>query len=85
MEPVKAALQDAHLTPAEIEEVVLVGGTTRTPLIRSTVQEFFGRKPHTELNPDEVVALGAAVQGEYSRARRQQHAAAGRHPPFPGH
>ena len=62
MAPVKQALADAHLTPAAIEEVVLVGGTTRTPLIRRTVQEFFGRKPHTELNPDEVVALGAAVQ-----------------------
>jgi Fe-S protein assembly chaperone HscA len=62
MAPVKAALADAHLTPSQIEEVVLVGGTTRTPLIRGTVQEFFGRKPHTELNPDEVVALGAAVQ-----------------------
>ncbi len=45
-----------------MDEVVLVGGATRTPLIRRTVQEFFGRKPHTELNPDEVVALGAAVQ-----------------------
>jgi molecular chaperone DnaK len=45
-----------------MDEVVLVGGTTRTPLIRRTVQEFFDRKPHTELNPDEVVALGAAVQ-----------------------
>src|SRR5271168_167902 len=62
MAPVKAALTDAKLAPAEIEEVVLVGGTTRTPLIRSTVREFFGRAPHTELNPDEVVALGAAVQ-----------------------
>jgi molecular chaperone DnaK len=62
MGPVKQALADAHLAPADIEEVVLVGGTTRTPLIRRTVQEFFGRKPHTELNPDEVVALGAAVQ-----------------------
>ena len=62
MGPVKQALTDAHLAPAAIEEVVLVGGTTRTPLIRRTVQEFFGRKPHTELNPDEVVALGAAVQ-----------------------
>jgi molecular chaperone DnaK len=60
--PVKLALADARLKPTEIEEVVLVGGTTRTPLIRRTVQEFFGRKPHTELNPDEVVALGAAVQ-----------------------
>jgi len=62
MGPVKQALADAKLKPAEIEEVVLVGGTTRTPLIRHTVQEFFDRKPHTELNPDEVVALGAAVQ-----------------------
>src|SRR6266704_1419250 len=60
--PVKLALADAKVKPAEIDEVVLVGGTTRTPLIRRTVQEFFGRTPHTELNPDEVVALGAAVQ-----------------------
>ncbi|HET8921629.1 MAG TPA: molecular chaperone DnaK [Candidatus Acidoferrum sp.] len=60
--PVKQALVDAQLKPVDMEEVVLVGGTTRTPLIRRTVQEFFDRKPHTELNPDEVVALGAAVQ-----------------------
>jgi Fe-S protein assembly chaperone HscA len=62
MGPVKQALADAQLKPADMEEVVLVGGTTRTPLIRRVVQEFFDRKPHTELNPDEVVALGAAVQ-----------------------
>jgi molecular chaperone DnaK len=62
MGPVKQALSDAKLKPSEIEEVVLVGGATRTPLIRRTVQEFFDHKPHTELNPDEVVALGAAVQ-----------------------
>ena len=62
MGPVKQALADSHLKPSEIDEVVLVGGTTRTPLVRRTVQEFFGRNPHTELNPDEVVALGAAVQ-----------------------
>ncbi len=62
MGPVKQALSDAQLKPTDIEEVVLVGGATRTPLIRRTVQEFFDRKPHTELNPDEVVALGAAVQ-----------------------
>jgi molecular chaperone DnaK len=62
MVPVKQALADAHLKPTELDEVVLVGGATRTPLIRRTVQEFFDRKPHTELNPDEVVALGAAVQ-----------------------
>ena len=60
--PVKLALADAKLKPEEIDEVVLVGGTTRTPLIRRTVQGIFGRTPHTELNPDEVVALGAAVQ-----------------------
>jgi len=62
MGPVKLALADAKLKPGEIDEVVLVGGATRTPLIRRTVQEFFGRPPHIELNPDEVVALGAAVQ-----------------------
>jgi len=62
MGPVRQALVDAKLKPSEIEEVVLVGGATRTPLIRRTVQEYFDRKPHTELNPDEVVALGAAVQ-----------------------
>jgi len=62
MGPVKQALADAQLKPADMDEVVLVGGTTRTPLIRRTVQKFFGRKPHVELNPDEVVALGAAVQ-----------------------
>ena len=62
MGPVKLALADAKLKPEEVDEVVLVGGTTRTPLIRRTVQEFFGRAPHIELNPDEVVALGAAAQ-----------------------
>jgi Fe-S protein assembly chaperone HscA len=64
MGPVKQAMADAQLKPAEIDEVVLVGGATRTPLVRRTVEEFFGRKPHIELNPDEVVALGAAVQAD---------------------
>ena len=62
MKPVKLALADGKLQPEEIDEVVLVGGTTRTPLVRKTVQDFFQRVPHTDLNPDEVVALGAAVQ-----------------------
>jgi len=62
MGPVKLALGDAKLRSEEIDEVVLVGGATRTPLIRKTVQDFFNRVPHTDLNPDEVVALGAAVQ-----------------------
>src|SRR5579871_2679894 len=64
MGPVRQALADAKLTPAEIEEVVLVGGSTRVPLVRQTVEQFFGRRPHAELNPDEVVALGAAVQAD---------------------
>jgi Fe-S protein assembly chaperone HscA len=58
----RRALSDAQLEPDEIDEVVLVGGATRTPAVRERVERFFGRKPHTELNPDEVVALGAAVQ-----------------------
>lgn len=62
MRPVKQALADAQLKPSDMDEAVLVGGATRTPMIRRTVREFFGRAPHTELNPDEVVALGAAVQ-----------------------
>lgn len=62
MGPVKKALADAQVKPGDMDEVVLVGGATRTPLIRRTVEEHFDRKAHTELNPDEVVALGAAVQ-----------------------
>jgi molecular chaperone DnaK (HSP70) len=64
MGPVKQALADAGLSASEMEEVVLVGGSTRVPLVCSTVEEFFGRRPHAELNPDEVVALGAAVQAD---------------------
>jgi len=62
MGPVKSALADAKLKPGEMDEVVLVGGSTRIPLVQRTVEEYFGRRPHVELNPDEVVALGAAVQ-----------------------
>src|ERR1022692_1398407 len=60
--PCKQALKDAGLKPEQIGEVVLVGGSTRIPKVRSLVQNLFGRVPHTDLNPDEVVALGAAVQ-----------------------
>ena len=60
--PCKQAMKDAGVTPEQIEEVVLVGGSTRIPTVRSLVKEMFRREPHTDLNPDEVVALGAAVQ-----------------------
>lgn len=62
LESCRACLADAKLTPEQIEEVVLVGGSTRIPLVRTAVERLFKAKPHTELNPDEVVALGAAVQ-----------------------
>jgi len=64
LRPCKQALQDAGIEPTQIDEVVMVGGSTRIPLVRRRVQELFGRVPHTELNPDEVVALGAAVQAD---------------------
>src|SRR5271157_360176 len=60
--PCKQALKDAGLKPEQIDEVVLVGGSTRIPKVRALVKELFHRDPHTDLNPDEVVALGAAVQ-----------------------
>src|ERR671935_255754 len=62
--PCRQALADAGLTPADIDQVVLVGGSTRVPLVRRRVQELFGKAPHSQLNPDEVVALGAAVQAQ---------------------
>jgi molecular chaperone DnaK len=64
LEPCRLALADAGLQPSDIDEVVLVGGSTRIPLVRTRVEELFGRTPHSELNPDEVVALGAAVQAD---------------------
>jgi len=63
MEPVKRALDDAKKRPNEIDEVVLVGGSTRIPLVQESVTKFFGKEPHKGVNPDEVVAIGAAVQG----------------------
>ena len=62
--PCRQALTDAGIRPEEVDEVVLVGGSTRIPLVRRRVEEIFKRKPHTELNPDEVVALGAAIQAD---------------------
>ncbi|MFO7181006.1 MAG: Hsp70 family protein, partial [Pseudomonadota bacterium] len=63
LEPVRRALEDAKKRPSDINEVVLVGGSTRIPLVQELVQKFFGREPHRGVNPDEVVAVGAAVQG----------------------
>jgi Fe-S protein assembly chaperone HscA len=62
--PCRMALKDAGLAPGDIGQVVLVGGATRTPLVRRRVEELFGKAPHSQLNPDEVVALGAAVQAQ---------------------
>ncbi len=63
LEPVKKALADAKLSTSDINEVVMVGGMTRMPLVLQTVEKFFGKKPNITVNPDEVVALGAAIQG----------------------
>jgi molecular chaperone DnaK len=62
LEPCKKAIKDAGVSASEIDEVVLVGGMTRMPLVREVVKDFFGKEPHTGVNPDEVVAIGAAVQ-----------------------
>ena len=62
LEPCRKALKDAGLSPKDIAEVVLVGGMTRMPRVREVVKEFFGKEPHTGVNPDEVVAMGAAIQ-----------------------
>jgi len=63
IEPCKAALKDAGLSASQIDEVIMVGGMTRMPKINETVKNFFGREPHRGVNPDEVVAIGAAIQG----------------------
>ena len=63
IEPCKVALEDAGLTASDIDDVILVGGQTRMPLVQQKVQEFFGKEPRKDVNPDEAVAMGAAVQG----------------------
>jgi len=63
LDPCKAALKDAGMTPSDIDEVILVGGSTRIPKIQEEVEKFFGKKPSKGVNPDEVVAIGAAIQG----------------------
>ncbi len=63
LEPCKKALADAKMKPSDVEEIILVGGSTRIPKVQQLVQDFFGKQPNRSVNPDEVVALGAAVQG----------------------
>jgi molecular chaperone DnaK len=63
LEPCRQALKDAGYATSDIQEVILVGGSTRIPKVQETVEKFFGRKPHKGVNPDEVVAIGAAIQG----------------------
>ena len=63
LKPVEVALKDAKLKPSEINDVILVGGQTRMPLVQEKVKEFFGKEPRKDINPDEAVAVGAAVQG----------------------
>jgi molecular chaperone DnaK len=63
MGPVRLCLKDAGVEPGQIDEVILVGGSTRMPLVQETVEKFFGKEPHRGVNPDEVVAIGAAIQG----------------------
>lgn len=72
LESCQSALRDANLTPGEIDEVVLVGGSSRIPLVRQRVEELFERKPHIELDPDEVVAMGAAVQASILSGQLRQ-------------
>ncbi len=72
LEPCRQALSDAGLTAEDIDEIVLVGGSTRIPLVRRLVEEQFGRVPHSSLNPDEVVALGAAVQADILISGRRE-------------
>jgi molecular chaperone DnaK len=63
IEPCQTALKDAKLQPSDVHKVILVGGQTRSPIVERTVEKIFGRKPSSEINPDEVVAMGAAIQG----------------------
>ncbi|MEI6669352.1 MAG: Fe-S protein assembly chaperone HscA [Acidobacteriota bacterium] len=72
LHPCRAALEDAGLTPGQVDEVVLVGGSTRIPMVRRQVERLFGRTPHSDLNPDEVVALGAAVQADILVSGRRE-------------
>ncbi len=85
MGPVKQCLKDAGLQPPQIDEVVLVGGSTRIPKVQQLVKDFFGKEPHKGVNPDEVVAVGAAIQAGILSGRGEGHPPSGRHSPVPRH
>ncbi|GIS91684.1 MAG: hypothetical protein CM1200mP20_17250 [Pseudomonadota bacterium] len=63
IEPCRTALQDANLKASEIDDIIMVGGQTRMPKVQEAVKDFFGREPRRDVNPDEAVAVGAAIQG----------------------
>ena len=65
IEPCKTALRNAGMSTSDIDEIILVGGSTRIPAIQEAVEKFFGKAPSKGVNPDEVVAIGAAIQGEF--------------------
>jgi molecular chaperone DnaK len=80
--PLKQALSDANLTAGDIHEIVMVGGMTRMPAVQDRVRAFFGKEPHKGVNPDEVVAIGAAIQAGVLGGRCERHSAAGRDAAF---
>ncbi|MBC7073877.1 molecular chaperone DnaK [Candidatus Parcubacteria bacterium] len=77
IERVKKTLEEAKLTPKDIDEVVLVGGTTLIPLVREAVKDFFGKEPNKSINPEEVVAMGAAIEAEILTAKEEKRAPEG--------
>ncbi len=83
IEPMKKALKDAGLEPKDIDEVILVGGSTRMPKIQTVVKDYFGKEPNRSVNPDEVVAIGAAIQGAVLTGEQKDVLLARRHAAFP--
>ena len=85
MGPVRQAMNDAGLSPSDLSRVLLVGGSTRIPAVQAAVKRFTGREPSKDINPDECVCMGAAIQGGRAAGRSEGTAAAGRHAPEPRH
>jgi molecular chaperone DnaK len=83
--PCRTAIKDAGVSVADIHDVILVGGMTRMPKVQEKVKELFGREPRKDVNPDEAVAVGAAIQGQVLSGDRKGRVAAGRDPALLGH